>query len=90
MAQIEQQVPADELDGLDGPLPRALARLDAALARLERAAVITNPAETQLAKLRLDHGALRTSVGEALQQLDVVLAQLQAEKAEGRAGGTGA
>ncbi|GGD76770.1 hypothetical protein [Croceicoccus mobilis] len=57
----------------------ALARLDKALSRLERAAVLSSPAESELAELRLKHASMRSQVGGALKQLDTLLENLQAK-----------
>lgn len=58
-------------------LDAAFGRLDAALSRLERAATLKRPNDRELSHLRLEHAALRASIGDALQQLDGVLADLQ-------------
>lgn len=51
----------------------ALARLDAMLARLEKAVVRPNPAMSELASLRQAHEAMRQKVGHALADLDGLL-----------------
>jgi len=51
----------------------ALERLDAALARLEKAVVRPNPAVTELQSLRRAHDAMKSKVGTALADLDVLL-----------------
>lgn len=61
----------------DDQLNAAFGRLDAALSRLERAATLKRPNDRELSHLRLEHAALRASIGDALQQLDGVLAELQ-------------
>ncbi|RVQ69002.1 hypothetical protein EKN06_01970 [Croceicoccus ponticola] len=55
-----------ELDG-------ALERLDAMLARLEKAVIHPNPAENELRSLRVAHEAMREKVSHALADLDGLL-----------------
>ena len=65
--------------GSDRPeLESALDRLDAALARLEKAVVAPNPAETELRALRDRHEAMRAKVGHALADLDGLLGEMEA------------
>ncbi|WP_230293430.1 hypothetical protein [Croceicoccus sp. Ery5] len=67
-------------DGEDkGRLDLSFARLDAALSRLERAAVLRPRGDDEQEKLRQENVRLRATVGEALGELDKVLAELDAD-----------
>lgn len=54
-------------------LESALDRLDAALARLEKAVVEPHHAESELRALKVAHEAMRARVGDALADLDGLL-----------------
>lgn len=66
-------------DSDDDRLDGAFGRLDAALSRLERAATLKRPVDAELLQLKLDNAALRETVGDALGQLDTLLADLNAD-----------
>ena len=51
----------------------ALDRLEAMLERLEKAVVRPNPAQSELATLKVAHETMRQKVGTALADLDVLL-----------------
>lgn len=59
-------------------LEGALDRLEAALARLDKAIASPNPAEQELRALRDRHEAMRAKVGDALADLDGLLGQMEA------------
>lgn len=67
----------DKASGDDGnPLDDAFARLEAAMSRLERAATLKPSGDIDAPRLKQENTALRARVGDALRQLDDVLAEL--------------
>ena len=63
----------------DDMLDQAFARLEAALSRLEQAATLKPQGGGEAADLREENAVLRDKVGDALRQLDGVLAELTSE-----------
>ncbi len=60
----------------DDQLDRAFGALEAALSRLERAATLRPPVDTENLKLKIENAALRDTVGDALGQIDALLADM--------------
>ena len=69
---VEGGASADTLD-------QAFARLEGAVSRLERAATLRPAGDGDAVILRRENDALRGKVGDALRQLDSVLAELTSE-----------
>ena len=86
MAKADPHTLYDDADGMADPvvpkadrLDRAFGDLEAALSRLERAATLRPPADTEVLKLKTENAALRGTVGDALGQIDALLADMNGE-----------
>lgn len=66
---------AGEGDRLD----EAFGKLEAALSRLERAATLRPPANGEVLKLKIENESLRDTVGDALGQIDALLAEIDGD-----------
>ncbi|ARU15670.1 hypothetical protein [Croceicoccus marinus] len=62
--------------GQDDPLGPAFGQLEAALSRLEQAATLRPPIDNEMLKLKVQNAALRDTVGDALGQIDALLADM--------------
>ena len=60
-------------------LDHAFGKLEAALSRLEQAATLRPPVDTEVLKLKIDNAALRGTLRDALGQIDSLLADVDGD-----------